>query len=382
MSRTARTVRTPRRSRPALVVAGLVAVAALLAACGPAIGKPALRQAPNTPRAFDNSDPAVLVANGTTYLFGSTNNKRVPVRVVPSLAGTLAESQTAWARDPRDAMPTRPSWVDAGEAQIWAPSAVKIGSTYFLYFAAANRSATTDESNDQCVGRARATTPMGPYAPEATPIFCGLPPEGAVAGQPASNRFGRGALDPEVFRDAGGKLHLAVALSRTTDNIATVPLRTDGTVSGGTNAKPAILVSQSQPWHDGYDDGVRRGGFLENPSMVHDPATNTYLLFFSAGSWWTEAYNTSFARCATPAGPCTQDTRGPFLKNGNGRTGIGGLTVFRDAGGTLRVAYASWQRGAESPASNPLGTLSRHTHWATLRLGATSDPAAQSVSLG
>ena len=244
-----------------------------------------------------------------------------------------------------------------------------------MYFAAHNGSATTDEANDQCIGRSIATSPMGPYTPEASPVYCGYPAEGAGHGLPASNGFGRGALDPEVFRAPDGKLYLLMALSRTQDNIGVVPLRSDGTVSGGRNAAPTILASQSMPWHDGRDDGVRNGGFLENPTMIYDGYTKTYLLFFSAGQYRTAYYNTSFARCAAPTGPCTQDTRGPFLKAGNGRSGPGGMTVFIDGSGKGRVAYASWQTGYE-------GVLARQTHWALLRVGMTSDPANQTVSLG
>lgn len=48
--------------------------------------------------------PGVLVADGRTYLFGSTNNMRLPVREVTSYDGTLGDSQTSWARSPRNAM--------------------------------------------------------------------------------------------------------------------------------------------------------------------------------------------------------------------------------------------------------------------------------------
>ena len=48
----------------------------------------------------------------------------------------------------------------------------------------------------------------------------------------------------------------------------------------------------------------------------------------------------------------------------------------------MRVAYATWQQGHESPASNPDGIYSRQTHWALLKLGATSDASQQTVALG
>lgn len=340
----------------------------------PPVGRFALRQTPGTPQVHDNADPAVLVDGGRIYLFGSTNNMKVPVREISDLTGTLAASRDAWDRSPRDAMSTRPAWVDRSDWQIWAPSAVRIGATYYLYFAAP-RGGVVEPVNDQCIGRAAASSPLGPYAPEAAPLYCGLP---ASAG---TNPWGRGALDPEVFRAPDGRLYLLMALSLTRGNIGIVPLAANGTVPGGPNATPTILVKQSLPYHDGVDDGsLSPAAFLENPSMLHDPSTDTYLLFYSAGHWPSPNYNTSAARCLTPLGPCRLDDRGPFLVSDAERSGPGGLTVFRDTSGTLRVAYATWRTGSEA-RPDPTGQLARHTHFGVLDVSPGSDPASQSVSL-
>lgn len=114
--------------------------------------------------------------------------------------------------------------------------------------------------------------------------------------------------------------------------------------------------------------------------MIYDPATRTYLLFYSAGQWYTARYVTGFARCATPLGPCRLDARGPMLMGGIGRTGVGGLTAFEDSGGALRVAYASWEAGRENQVG-PAGTYKRQTHWGTLVRSAGGDPATQSIAI-
>jgi hypothetical protein len=371
--------RLQRHGRVPIVVTFVLLVAA---ACTPPVGQPAVRQVPNAQQVWDNSDPGVLVFEGRTYLFGSTNNRRVPVREITDYAADIEATTAQWSAGAMDAMPVVPAWVDPTENHIWAPSVARIGTTFVMFFAGKNVAATTDEVNDQCIGRSFATSPMGPYTPEATPIYCGYPAEGPAAGMPASNRFGRGALDPEFFRAPDGKMYLLMALSRSTDNIGIVGLWGDGRVVGGLNATPHTLASQSMPWHDGKDDSVRQAGFLENPTMVYEPRTKTYLLFFSAGAWNTAYYNTSFARCGKPTGECAQDTRGPFLKSGNGRSGPGGLTAYVGAAGELRVAYASWEEGHEAPVFNPFGIYSRQTHWALLQVSATSDPAKQVVKLG
>ena len=364
-------------------VAAVVAAAGMLAGCvpvaAPPVGRPAIRLAPNAPSVFDNADPGVLVDGTLTYLFGTTNNKKLPVRRISSFTAPISESQTAWAQHPVDAMPSRPAWVDPAEWEIWAPSLTKLGGKFWVYFAAHNRAATTDEHNDLCIGRASATAPAGPYTPEATPIYCGLAPEGAIAGQPPSNRFGRGALDPTFFRGADGTPYLVVSLSRTNANIGVVRLQSDGKVAGGLNAKPAVLATASLSWHDGAENSTRPLSFLENPAMVYEPKSRTYLLFYSAGKWDTDAYNTGFARCASPTGPCRLDTRAPFLKGGNGRSGPGGLTTFTDRNGIMKVAYHSWTPGHEGEIGN-VGQYKRKTHWADLVISG-SDPATQTITL-
>lgn len=355
----------------------MVAAASLLAGCLPAsappLGRPALRQAATAPVVWDASDPGVLVAGGRTYLFGSNNNVLLPVRELTSYRGTLDASRAAWGAAPHDALRKNPYWISADLPEIWAPSPVKIRTRFFVFFAAHRRGAR-DRTNDQCIGRAIATTPMGPYTAEASPIYCGLPAE------PGSNPWGRGALDPEVFRAPDGSLYLLVALSRTRDNIGVLRLTAEGKVVGGINARPVTLASQRFAWHDGVEDRTLDATFLENPSMAYDEATGTYVLFYSAGNWRTSRYVTGFGRCATPTGPCTLDQRGPFLGSGSGRTGVGGLTVFKDAAGVLRVAYASWQAGQEAATSRD-GTSSRHTTLARLVLSPGTDPATQTVSL-
>jgi hypothetical protein len=73
-------------------------------------------------------------------------------------------------------------------------------------------------------------------------------------------------------------------------------------------------------------------------------------------------------------GPCTLDGRGPFLKAGANRSGVGGLTAFRDPKGVLRVVYASWRAGRE-------GKESRHTSTARLVVSGSS-ATTQRVTLG
>ncbi|MCU1498266.1 MAG: glycosyl hydrolase family 43 [Acidimicrobiales bacterium] len=373
------------RRRSLLAVAAVVAVTSMLVGCGPTLGKPAVRQAPVAPRVFDNSDPFVLNVDGDLYLFGSSNNKRVPVRRINSFNQTLSQSQSHWASvagspTTNNAMTVPPAWIDPGESDIWAPTVAKMGTKYVMFFAG-HRSGAIDEGNDLCIGRATASGPAGPYAPESTPAYCGL-----AKVDPGANPWGHGALDPEIFRAPDGKFYLLAALSRTKNNIGVVGLTGTGGVVGGVNARPTTLASLSTavPWHDGTDNSSFTGSsFLENPSMIYEPLSKTYLLFYSAGQWDSSRYLTGFGRCTTPVGPCVIDTRGPFLKGAGTRSGTGGLTAFKDGSGRMVVAYASWTTGHEAPfgpGQNPEGIYSRQVSWELLAVNG-SNPATQTITL-
>ena len=67
-------------------------------------------------------------------------------------------------------------------------------------------------------------------------------------------------------------------------------------------------------------------------------------------------------------------SRGPDVRPDADAGVAAGLTAYVSAGGSLRVAYASWQSGYE-------GVLARQTHWAVLQVTSTTDPAAQVVKL-
>src|SRR5690606_13950844 len=130
-----------------------------------AVGQVALRQRPAAPQVWDMADPDVLVVSGRTFVFGSTNNVKLPGPEITDFTQPITENAARWHRTPTDAMPTRPAWVDPDEWQIWAPSAVTIDGRHHLYLASM-RAVATDEWNDQCIGRAVADRPEGPYVPD------------------------------------------------------------------------------------------------------------------------------------------------------------------------------------------------------------------------
>jgi hypothetical protein len=324
------------RRRITGVVVAVLAASLLLSAClaPPPLGT--VRTQPVTaPKWPVIGDPAVMTDGGHYYVFSSNSFARLPVTRVDSLDTTYSAGQ--WFGASKEGMPSRPAW--AADDTLWAPTAARFGNRYVLFFAA-NRSGAPNPANSQCIGRAFASAPDGPYVAEPSPFSCGL--DGW-----------RGALDPSIFFAPDGRIFLYAAFSDTENPIYAIALTSNGDPTGrradGQAGYWSIpLLGKRFPWE---------GRFIENPSMTYDPVTHTYLLAYSAGDWWTASYSTGLARCSTPLGLCSSNAAGPWLASGNGRTGVGGLSFFTALDGSTRAAYASFQQGQEGTTQVRSGSV-------------------------
>jgi hypothetical protein len=301
-----------------MVAVGLTAVAALLTACGPELG-------PIWPMSTDpltilpeTSDPSVVRVGSEYFVYGSDNSLRAPV----TRTSRLVRPYTQWEKDllTTEAMPTKPAWA-ARDRQLWAPTVAPFGGQWVMFFGA-DRVNPPQPWNAQCIGRAWASGPLGPFVPEVLPFTCGI------------NGVG-GALDPELYREQNGRTYLHAAFGDTLDNIRGIEL--------DANANPigdwVVLLGRRQPWE--YH-------FIENPSMMYDPVRRNWLLSYSAGKWFEAGYSTGIARCSTPLGPCTSHPNGPWISSRGGRTGTGGLSFFTDPSGNPWAIYASFPAGRET----------------------------------
>jgi hypothetical protein len=274
---------------------------------------------PNVPH---TADPSVLVDGGITYVYSTRTNLRLPVRALANPDQTYTEPQIDSIA--RETMPYHVPW--SSDDQVWAPSVAHIGGRYVAFFAA-SRIGAPDPANPQCIGRAWANSPMGPFVPEGFPVHCG--------------NGGHGALDPEVTRATDGRLFLLAAFGGSNTDIWSIPLDGNGNLAGA----PVALLTRNQPWED---------WFQENPSMIWDG--RNYVLSYSVGHWTSGTYMTGIARCTSPTGPCSSSPVGPWLSSIGDRTGPGGLTFFVGADGAPRVAYHTYAAGMEA------NTTERATH--------------------
>jgi hypothetical protein len=272
---------------------------------------------------FDFADPQVMQDGGAYYAFG-TNGPAGTVQVLSS--ADLSDWDVRGS-----ALAGLPAWARPGFT--WAPAAIKTGSTYTLFYTVRQLG-----SEKQCITRATATAPAGPYVDTSTgPLVCQLSQAGSI--------------DPSPYRDAAGNLYLTWKSEGETvgggAGLWAAPLAPD---ASKLSWFPTQLLSVDRDWE---------GRTIEGPSMAQ--AGGTWILLYSANSWSTAAYSTGYATCEGPKGPCTKPPDNRVLRSDGDREGPGGAELFRTAGGQLKVAYAAWDAGdvgVPNPRRLHLGTVS------------------------
>jgi Glycosyl hydrolases family 43 len=315
-------------ARGALLVAVLLGLATACTPPAPPIGV-VIRQVARAPQWPNLSDPYVLADHGQYYIYGSdTAPYRMPIHVVADLV-TVHDDEAIWFQSSIEGMPQKPAWT-VNDHVFWAPTVARAANGTYVAFFAANRLNAPEPANSQCIGRAVATKPEGPYVAEPGPFTCGLNGTG-------------GALDPNLFQAPDGQWYLYAAFSDTDQSIyafgldANLDQTRDYYGLGSYWTSP--VYGKSYSWE---------GNFVENPAMAYDPITKTYVLTYSGGGdWFSADYVTGLARCASPLGLCAGNPGGPWLAKNRVRTGTGGLSFFSALDGTLKAVYASWSPGTE-----------------------------------
>jgi hypothetical protein len=273
----------------------------------------------------DFPDPHVFRA-GTHWYAVSTQRGFTQVPVMRSL------DLRTW--EPRgDALARLPEWAEWGH--VWAPSVTQVPAGWALFYTTRHR-----ETGLQCISRALAVVPEGPYVDVSVePLMC---------------QWERGgSIDPSPFVDAAGGLWLVWKSEGTLEGEATrlwsAPMQADGERLLG---RPHELLVTAEPWE---------GPIIEGPSMVLEGGRHH--LLYSGNRWETAGYATGHAVCDGPAGPCRRTGVGPVLASGLADAGPGGGSAFRDLDGRLRFAYHAWE-----PATVGYPQGSRRLHLADLRL--------------
>ena len=95
---------------------------------------------------------------------------------------------------------TLPSWADtANGAALWAPDVHYTHGQWRMYYVV-TRTTVTPDLDDNAIGMATASSPLGPWTDSGTPVV------GPRRGGPGNNFLW--TFDPEVVRDLDGTEHL------------------------------------------------------------------------------------------------------------------------------------------------------------------------------
>ncbi len=251
----------------------------------------------------DQSDPVLFRNGGQYFLYTSGIPQTEPTVTVVNVPVSSSTDFVNWT-PVVDALPTLPRWADRGFT--WAPDVHKFGSTYVLYF-----TADVKGTGMQCIGVAVASSPIGPFAPNASPFIC--------------QRNLGGTIDPRVFT--------------ATDGTPWMLFKSDQNIGG--RSTPTTLWSQRLspdglhlvgPRNDLMSPDERwQGTIVEAPDMIE--VDGTYWIFYSANWFNQPAYGIGAARCKGPAGPCADITDTPLLSSNSQGLGPGEASVFTDGTG-------------------------------------------------
>jgi beta-xylosidase len=261
----------------------------------------------------DAPDPQAIRAGDTWYLVHTNGGgQNVPVLTSPDLVSWTPAG---------DALPELPKWAEAGKT--WAPEILPLGpESYVLYPTVADRA-----SGRQCIARAAAAKPGGPYVDDSPgPLVCQADLGGSIDASPFRDRDGALYL---VWKNDGNAIGVDTWLwsQRLTD---------DGRHLQG---EPVRLLKQSEPWE---------GAVIEGPFFWRHG--ERLLLFYAANAYDTARYAEGYATCDGPLGPCRKAPDNPILASKGAASGPGHASMV-EQGGRTWLLYHAWPAGAEGSQS-------------------------------
>ena len=227
-----------------------------------------------------------------------------------------------WQNIP-SALTVQPSWAISG--RYWASDLVEVNGLWLLYFSAEVAGLGLD---GRCIGVATATDPTGAFVPDERPLVC---PRQAAAPS-AYDKIKRrdrnmpkgGVIDPDFFKDRRGHQYLLYRTQGTPSSIRMVELPRSGRPEG--KARSTELV--------------RRGGVIENPTMVR--RGRQYVLVTSEGEFGECSYKTTFRRSAKLTDWSRAKRQVLVDTKKSGLCGAGGADLGRGPSGEPLLFFHAW----------------------------------------
>ncbi|MEY4970167.1 MAG: hypothetical protein RLZZ277_398 [Actinomycetota bacterium] len=217
----------------------------------------------------------------------------------------------------KDALPDRPDWQPITQGLTWAPDVSIVNGRYLMFYVARDQA-----SGLQCITRAWADDPMGPFIDDSTEPFLCQKEQG-------------GTIDPHLFVDTNGKKYLY--------------FKNDGNAVGvPTIIWAAEVDSDGDLKQVARDTGLRNfrdwhGAIVEAPAVFQ--VGKKYFLTYSGNNYDSEAYAIGWASSDSPMGPWSDQSLEPLLSSFGLVAGPGGQQIFKDDDQNLWIAYHAWTYG-------------------------------------
>ena len=247
---------------------------------------------------------------------GISTGPAAPRAVAPQPGGP-------WENIP-SALTTLPTWAISG--RIWASDLIEDNGVWLLYFSAEVAGLGLD---GRCIGVATATDPTQSFVPDERPLVC---PKQAAAPRAYDRikRRGRdlpkgGVIDPDYFRDRGGRGYLLYRTQGTPSTIRIVALPGSGRPDPGMERSTEL---------------VRRRGVIENPTLLR--RGRQYVLLASEGEFGECRYKTTYRR-STRLTDFSRSKRGVLIDSRkSGLCGPGGADLSRGPNGEPLLFFHAW----------------------------------------
>jgi len=244
----------------------------------------------------DFPDPFVLKVGDTYYAYATNGNGK-------QVQTATSKDLVHWRLGP-DALPQVGPWSFPGNT--WAPeAAARNDDAYVLYY--------TASSGTQCIGRAVAKRPLGPFVDTSKePLVC----QKALGG----------SIDPDPY---GGYLYWK-------NDGNSIGMRTQ---IWAQKLSPNGMTLVGTPHAIERNDTVWEANVVEGPEMWrHDWR---YYLFYSGGHFNDDSYAVGYATCNGPLGPCRDAPENPILQTTCRAHGPGHNSLV-DVGGQTWIVYHAW----------------------------------------
>jgi beta-xylosidase len=258
-----------RLTIPRTALAGLAAVA-VSATC--ATAATAYRQ-PAAP--FKVGDPGVLYAHGRWIDLATGSWSQ------PGTTSVADQAKGPWTLTNKQLLTRRPEWAAVNDHSVWAPSLVKIGGKYVVFYAAVIKG----EGPRRCIGTGVSNQPSGPFEPRDRPISC-IAGHGAPDSEPgvAANNSTIDATPSWVTVNGKRRLFLTYKTQHT--NADGSYFSTVRMVRLNASKVAADIVGRS------HRLTTRPHNIEENPVLVQ--RGDTYTLFTSLGGYTLCTYHTEW----------------------------------------------------------------------------------------